>query len=91
MSYKTANLRVIASKKIHGRECVATPILGDRIRNGYKWIHKALDLVVKREWEMTDDDGSWIETVRELTDIRTGIAVVPELFRLPVGFRISER
>jgi len=89
VSYRAADVRVIASKRINGRDCVATAILGDRVRNGYKWIDTALDLVVKREWEMLEDDGTWIETVRELTDIQTGAGIPPELFRVPSGFRVT--
>ena len=86
--YSKRPLQIIASKNVSGYDCVATPILGDRVRNGFKWINLALNLVIKREWDMMEEDGSWLETRQELTDIQVGSEAGPEQFQIPSGFNI---
>ena len=86
--YSQRPLEIVASKNIGGYDCVATPISGDHVRNGFKWINLAFDLVIKREWDMMETDGSWLETRQELTEIQVGSDAGWEQFQIPSNFKI---
>ncbi|MCC6589938.1 MAG: hypothetical protein IT168_24810 [Bryobacterales bacterium] len=88
MSYRSAPLRVIASRRAGTTDLVAVPIEGNRVRNGYKWIDVGNDLVVRREFDLVEEDGTWLEIRQELSGVQVGVLSDPGQLRVPDGFAI---